>query len=262
MLYCNLLSDSRFNLDEIDSLDDETIQNIRRQRTAVLNGYLLDKILELNSSIHFLRGLLEKLVQDELTGVEYYVHYLCWVDILLSAGPASVLQAWEERDYNSLNAGRHGSLGPNTVQGVDTKFIFPWIGHTLPQDEIDPWSFLRSDRGSYWLILDRVLTSHFNMDSMGPTVILTWACARCGGSWPALATDDMMRWHFDNASLWPVRTFGLADTTAAVDHMEPGPTCLNHSRDEPTGYHRSARPPLDFVMAIFGRISTLEASFC
>ncbi|KAJ7940093.1 hypothetical protein B0H13DRAFT_1850286 [Mycena leptocephala] len=100
MLYCNLFSDSRFSPDEIDSLDDETIQNIRRQRTAVLNGYLLHKILELNSSIHFLRGLLEKLVQDELTGVEYYD--LCWVDILLSAGPASVLQAWEERDYNVL----------------------------------------------------------------------------------------------------------------------------------------------------------------
>ncbi|KAJ7934411.1 hypothetical protein B0H13DRAFT_1855305 [Mycena leptocephala] len=69
MLYCNLFSDSRFNLDELDSLDNETIQNIRCQCTAVLNGYLLDEILELNSPIHFLRGLLVKLVQDELTGI-------------------------------------------------------------------------------------------------------------------------------------------------------------------------------------------------
>ncbi|KAJ7913059.1 hypothetical protein B0H13DRAFT_1874225 [Mycena leptocephala] len=53
----------------------------------------VDEILELNSSVHFMRSLLEKLVQDKLTGVEYYD--LCWVDILLSAGPTSVLQAWE-----------------------------------------------------------------------------------------------------------------------------------------------------------------------
>ncbi|KAJ7937632.1 hypothetical protein B0H13DRAFT_1852267 [Mycena leptocephala] len=86
MLYCNLFSGSRFNLDEIDIV--ETIQNIRRQRTAVLNAYPLDEILELNSSVHFMRSLLEKLVQDELTGVEYYD--LCWVDILLSAGPTNL----------------------------------------------------------------------------------------------------------------------------------------------------------------------------
>ncbi|KAJ7900688.1 hypothetical protein B0H14DRAFT_2671462 [Mycena olivaceomarginata] len=99
MLYCNL-SGSRYNLDEIDRLDDKTAQTIWRQRTAVLNAYPLDEILELHSSVVFLRGLLLELMRSELTEVED--EDLKWVEILLSAGPATVLDAWKEQDYSVL----------------------------------------------------------------------------------------------------------------------------------------------------------------
>ncbi|KAJ7825157.1 hypothetical protein B0H13DRAFT_1918767 [Mycena leptocephala] len=49
-------------------MDEETIKKIWRQRTAVLNAYPPDEILEIYSSVCFLRGLLEKLMEDELTG--------------------------------------------------------------------------------------------------------------------------------------------------------------------------------------------------
>jgi hypothetical protein len=66
----SFLSGSRYNLDEIDRLDDRTTQTIWRQRTAVLNAYPLDEILELHSSVVFLRGLLLELMRNELTEVE------------------------------------------------------------------------------------------------------------------------------------------------------------------------------------------------
>ncbi|KAJ7885355.1 hypothetical protein B0H14DRAFT_2699498 [Mycena olivaceomarginata] len=100
MLYCNLFSGSRYNLDEIDRLDDKTAQTIWRQRTAVLNAYPLDEILELHSSVVFLRGLLLELMRNELTEVED--EDLKWVEILFSAGPATVLDAWKEQDYSVL----------------------------------------------------------------------------------------------------------------------------------------------------------------
>ncbi|KAJ7777749.1 hypothetical protein B0H14DRAFT_2631485 [Mycena olivaceomarginata] len=61
---------SRYNVDEIDGLDEKTIQKIRCQRTAVLNAYPLNEILELYSSVCFLRGLLEDIMKDELTRTE------------------------------------------------------------------------------------------------------------------------------------------------------------------------------------------------
>ncbi|KAJ7504006.1 hypothetical protein B0H11DRAFT_1983287 [Mycena galericulata] len=98
--YCELFSGSHYHLNEIDNMDEETIKKIWRQRTAVLSTYLPDEILEIYSSVCFLRGLLEKLMEDELT--ETGDEDLYWLEILLSAGPASVRQAWEEGDYNVL----------------------------------------------------------------------------------------------------------------------------------------------------------------
>ncbi|KAJ7820832.1 hypothetical protein B0H14DRAFT_2599697 [Mycena olivaceomarginata] len=58
---------SHYHLNEIDNMDEKTIKKIWRQRTAVLNAYPPDEILEIYSSVCFLRGLLEKLMEDELT---------------------------------------------------------------------------------------------------------------------------------------------------------------------------------------------------
>jgi hypothetical protein len=68
LLYCELFSGSHYHLNEIDNMDEETIKKIWRQRTAVLNAYPPDEILEICSSVCFLRGLLKKLVEDELMG--------------------------------------------------------------------------------------------------------------------------------------------------------------------------------------------------
>ncbi|KAJ7904878.1 hypothetical protein B0H13DRAFT_1881555 [Mycena leptocephala] len=100
LLYCELFGGSQYHLNEIDNMDEETIKKIWHQRTAVLNAYPPDEILEMYASVCFLRGLLEKLMEDELTGTGDEDLY--WLEILLSAGPASVRQAWEEGRYNVL----------------------------------------------------------------------------------------------------------------------------------------------------------------
>ncbi|KAJ7922070.1 hypothetical protein B0H13DRAFT_2317831 [Mycena leptocephala] len=100
MLYCELFGGSHYHLNEIDNLDEGTIKKVWRQRTAVLNAYPLDQILEIYSPVGFLRSLLEKLMEDELMRTEDEDLY--WLEILLSACPASVRQAWEERDCNVL----------------------------------------------------------------------------------------------------------------------------------------------------------------
>ncbi|KAJ7927071.1 hypothetical protein B0H13DRAFT_1598985 [Mycena leptocephala] len=70
MLYCELFNGSRWNLDEIDILDEQIFHRIWSQRTAVLDTYPLDEILEIYSSVHFLRGLIEKLMGNELMQTE------------------------------------------------------------------------------------------------------------------------------------------------------------------------------------------------
>ncbi|KAJ7893654.1 hypothetical protein B0H14DRAFT_2684428 [Mycena olivaceomarginata] len=95
----NLFNGSRWNLDEIDILDEQIFNRIWSQRTAVLNTYPLDEILEIYSSVHFLRGMIEKLMVNELMQTEDEDLYL---EILLSAGPDGVWEAWEASDYNVL----------------------------------------------------------------------------------------------------------------------------------------------------------------
>ncbi|KAJ7878095.1 hypothetical protein B0H14DRAFT_3779665 [Mycena olivaceomarginata] len=50
LLYCELFSGSHYHLNEIDNMDEKTIKKIWRQRTAVLNAYPPDEILEIYSS--------------------------------------------------------------------------------------------------------------------------------------------------------------------------------------------------------------------
>ncbi|KAJ7878129.1 hypothetical protein B0H14DRAFT_2711838, partial [Mycena olivaceomarginata] len=90
MLYCELFNGSRWNLDEIDILDEQIFNHLWSQRTA---------ILEIYSSVHFLRGMIEKLMVNELMQTEDEDLYL---EILLSTGPDGVWEAWEASDYNVL----------------------------------------------------------------------------------------------------------------------------------------------------------------
>ncbi|KAJ7803014.1 hypothetical protein B0H14DRAFT_2890020, partial [Mycena olivaceomarginata] len=76
-----------------------SMYRIMLQRTAVLDTYPLDEILEIYSSVHFLRGMIEKLMVNELMQTEHEDLYL---EILLSAGPDGVWEAWEASDYNVL----------------------------------------------------------------------------------------------------------------------------------------------------------------
>ncbi|KAJ7909568.1 hypothetical protein B0H13DRAFT_1877615 [Mycena leptocephala] len=85
LLYCAQFSSSHCHRNEIDNMDEETIKKIWRQRTAVLSAYPPDEILEICSSVCFLRGLLEKLMEAELTGTGDEDLY--WLEILPLALP-------------------------------------------------------------------------------------------------------------------------------------------------------------------------------
>ncbi|KAJ6541070.1 hypothetical protein DFH09DRAFT_1041602 [Mycena vulgaris] len=96
MLYCNLFPGDRYSLDEIEDLDDDVIDKIRRQRTAVLNQYPTDELLELFSVVKFLTGIFCDIVADEDDD------QLRLTNILLSTGPAGGVTAWEYRSYDVL----------------------------------------------------------------------------------------------------------------------------------------------------------------
>ncbi|KAJ7857831.1 hypothetical protein B0H14DRAFT_2750474 [Mycena olivaceomarginata] len=125
MLYCELFNGSRWNLDEIDILDEEIFNRIWSQRTAVLDTYPLDEILEIYSSVHFLRGMIEKLMVNELMQTEDEDLYL---EILLSAGPDGVWEAWEASDYNVL--AQYLGFGDDMLV-ADNKLFSGYFLHTL-----------------------------------------------------------------------------------------------------------------------------------
>ncbi|KAJ7867353.1 hypothetical protein B0H14DRAFT_2731228 [Mycena olivaceomarginata] len=125
MLYCELFNGSRWNLDEIDILDEQIFNHIWSQRTAVLDTYPLDEILEIYSSVHFLRGMIEKLMVNELMQTEDEDLYL---EILLSAGPDGVWEAWEASDYNVL--AQYLGFGDDMLV-ADNKLFSGYFLHTF-----------------------------------------------------------------------------------------------------------------------------------
>ncbi|KAJ7493967.1 hypothetical protein FB451DRAFT_1215773 [Mycena latifolia] len=95
MLYCRLFPGDDWSVDEIEDLDDEAIAKIQRKRTAVLNQYPTDELLELFSVVKFFRIILTVVSPDE--DQEHAI------DIMLSGGPAGVVGAWEYRSYDAFD---------------------------------------------------------------------------------------------------------------------------------------------------------------
>ncbi|KAJ7738238.1 hypothetical protein DFH07DRAFT_841194 [Mycena maculata] len=92
MLYCNLFPPDRHERHEIDDLEDTAIEKIFAQRTAVLNVYPTDELVQLYAVAKFMRGLLEGLSGGDPRTV----------DIFQSLGPARALYGWQERHIGVL----------------------------------------------------------------------------------------------------------------------------------------------------------------
>jgi hypothetical protein len=103
MLYCNQFPGSGFI-----QYDDESIEDIRKQRTAVLSEYSTNELLQLHSAVKFLRRIF-----FNLSGIGVF-YFLCHsalvadavprdsilIDALLSTGPSGALRGWEARTYS------------------------------------------------------------------------------------------------------------------------------------------------------------------
>ncbi|KAJ7678658.1 hypothetical protein B0H17DRAFT_1235569 [Mycena rosella] len=83
ILYCSVFPGNRYELDEIEALDNQ-------QRTAMLNRYQTDELLELFSVVKFIHGIISGVVDETLSHM---------VDILLSTGPEGAVLASEDRTY-------------------------------------------------------------------------------------------------------------------------------------------------------------------
>ncbi|KAJ7850714.1 hypothetical protein B0H13DRAFT_52615 [Mycena leptocephala] len=97
-LYTSIFSGDRYSLDDINELDDDEIDLIQRQRTAMLNEYPTDELFQLYAVVRSFRGILED-VCDEDHNKENAI------DILLSLGPGGIAGAWKEGSYISLEDG-------------------------------------------------------------------------------------------------------------------------------------------------------------
>ncbi|KAF7342246.1 hypothetical protein MVEN_01812600 [Mycena venus] len=92
MLYCNQFSGTRYTEEEIELNDEEILDKIRKQRTAVLNEYPTDELQQLHSVVQFLRSIFISLSTTDLD----------FIDSLLSTGPANALRAWQDRSYEVI----------------------------------------------------------------------------------------------------------------------------------------------------------------
>ncbi|KAK6966613.1 hypothetical protein R3P38DRAFT_906096 [Favolaschia claudopus] len=95
MLYCRLFPGDRYTLDDIEELEEEGIKQIQKQRTAVLAEYPTDELLQLYAVVRFLRGILEHVIGDEELATNL-------AQLFLSLGPESILDAYEDRNYDIL----------------------------------------------------------------------------------------------------------------------------------------------------------------
>ncbi|KAJ6459882.1 hypothetical protein C8R45DRAFT_1030066 [Mycena sanguinolenta] len=74
---------------------EDSIRHVQQQRTAVLQEYSTDELLQLYAVVRFFRGILE----DPCVG---YPNQLGIVNVLSTLGPDGVKRVWEERAYDSL----------------------------------------------------------------------------------------------------------------------------------------------------------------
>ncbi|KAF7341798.1 hypothetical protein MSAN_02034700 [Mycena sanguinolenta] len=92
MLYCNIFPN--FPCDGGDAYleeDDESLQAIRKLRTAFLCQYLANELQQLASVVRFLSSIFQNCGSDYEPGSD-----------LLATGPSGALRTWETRSYNDL----------------------------------------------------------------------------------------------------------------------------------------------------------------
>ncbi|KAJ7641304.1 hypothetical protein FB45DRAFT_899901 [Roridomyces roridus] len=93
-LFSAIFPADTWSVDDIDELDSVAISNIQEQRAALLNVYDTRELLELFSFVRFMRAILKGIVAAERH-----------IDILLTAGPTRILEAWEDDiGWDSSNA--------------------------------------------------------------------------------------------------------------------------------------------------------------
>ncbi|KAJ7641298.1 hypothetical protein FB45DRAFT_354654 [Roridomyces roridus] len=90
-LFSAIFTADTWALDDIDELEPVVISNIQEQRAALLNGYDTRELLEMFSFVRFMRAILKSIVVQERH-----------IDILLTAGPTRILEAWEEESDDLL----------------------------------------------------------------------------------------------------------------------------------------------------------------
>ncbi|KAJ7898993.1 hypothetical protein B0H13DRAFT_2664456 [Mycena leptocephala] len=95
MLYCNIFPGTRYDLDELVDLGKAGVKRIQRQRTAVLNEYPTDELLQVYAVARFMRDVLEVIDEDS---ADQDV-----IDTLLATGPDGVVRAWEARSYDDVD---------------------------------------------------------------------------------------------------------------------------------------------------------------
>jgi hypothetical protein len=64
-LYTNIFSGDRYTHDEIDDFNADATHLIQRQRTALLNEYPTDELLQIYAVVRFFCGILEGLRDDD-----------------------------------------------------------------------------------------------------------------------------------------------------------------------------------------------------
>ncbi|KAF8164480.1 hypothetical protein K438DRAFT_1984628 [Mycena galopus ATCC 62051] len=105
MLYCNLFPASRFYLDELASLGEERVEEIQRQRKALLSTYPTDELLQLWDVAEFMRAtfLTVALGNDEPHTAEI-------LDAVLGTGPDGLYLDGESDSRNRPNIGYFDTL--------------------------------------------------------------------------------------------------------------------------------------------------------
>ncbi|KAK7055609.1 hypothetical protein R3P38DRAFT_3304799 [Favolaschia claudopus] len=110
MLFCNLFPSTSYSED----MDDECIEKIRRQRTAMLREYPTTELRELHSVTKFLQGICEEVAPDASL-----------VQMLLSTGPYGAMTIWENRSYDILEEDLE--FPDFDDDDVDLKLITLWM---------------------------------------------------------------------------------------------------------------------------------------
>ncbi|KAJ7137488.1 hypothetical protein C8R43DRAFT_1019503 [Mycena crocata] len=94
MLYTRLFSLDQYDRDEIDALSAGDVEKIFQQRTAVLNEYPTDELLEIVTVVKFMREIFADIGGDSLLDT--------FLDTFLASGPRGALQAWQYRSYDGI----------------------------------------------------------------------------------------------------------------------------------------------------------------